>query len=383
MPISSAERGQAWLRLIDRYVGVPLVLLLGARPKKRLLPAFSTLGLLQTAAIGDTVLMSGIVADLRRSFPDVRIVLFSGPSNYQIAQLLTGPDEVVKLPIDNPFQAVRILRANRVGVLCDFGPWPRLNALCAAFSGAGFLIGFRTPGEHRHYAYDRAVSHCARVHELENQRALIRALGVQSTSRPSLKVDVPLPVGLNSKSYLVFHAWPAGYRAYLKEWPGPYWVRLAEGVRHLGYTVGLTGGPADVKQTEALRSCLEPCLGKDVFSLAGKTSLPETVQVLREAAAVVSVNTGIVHLAAAVETPVISLNGPTNSARWGPIGPNSISIDAEGPDCGYLNLGFEYRGHREDCMSTIRPERVLEALRRVLAPPAAPKTRGICTANPA
>jgi len=383
MPSPSAGRGQAWLRLIDGYVGIPLVLLLGARPKKRLLPAFSTLGLLQTAAIGDTVLMSGLLADLRRSFPDVRIVLFTGPSNYPIAQLLSGPDEVVKLPVDHPLQAVRILRASRVEVLCDFGPWPRLNALCAALSGARFLIGFRTPGEYRHYAYDRAVDHSAQVHELENQRALIRALGVESTSRPSLRVDVPLPGGLSSKTYLVFHAWPAGYRAYLKEWPGPYWVRLAESVRPLGYTVILTGGPSDVKQAEALRSRLEPCLGKDVVSIAGKTTLPETVRVLREAAAVVSVNTGIVHLAAAVETPVISLNGPTNSARWGPIGPNSISIDAEGPGCGYLNLGFEYRGHREDCMSTIRPERVLEALCKVLRLPAAPEASGVCTAPPA
>jgi ADP-heptose:LPS heptosyltransferase len=383
MSTPSAERGQAWLRLIDRYLGIPLVVLLGARPKKKRLPAFSTLGLLQTAAIGDTVLMSGLLADLRRSFPDVRIVLFTGPSNYQIAQLLTGPDRVVKLPVGNPLEAVRILRAHKVDVLCDFGPWPRLNALCAALSGASFLIGFRAPGEYRHFGYDQAVDHSARVHELENQRALIRALGVESTSRPSLKVDVPLPAGLSSKGYLVFHAWPAGYRAYLKEWPRSHWLRLAEGVRPLDYAVALTGGPADVEQTEALASCLEPCLGRRLFKLAGKTSLPETVRVLREAAAVVSVNTGIVHLAAAVETPVISLNGPTNSARWGPIGPNAISIDAEGPDCGYLNLGFEYRGHREDCMSTIRPERVLEALRRVLAVPAAQGSRGCCTANPA
>jgi ADP-heptose:LPS heptosyltransferase len=383
MSTPSAERGQVWLRLIDGYVGIPLVLVLGARPKKRLLPAFSTLGLLQTAAIGDTVLMSGLLVDLRRSFPDVRIVLFTGPSNYPIAQLLKGPDEVVKLPVDNPLQAVRILRSNRVEVLCDFGPWPRLNAVCAALSGARFLIGFRTSGEYRHYAYDRAVDHSARVHELENQRALIRALGVESTSRPSLKVDVPVPRGLSSKSYLVFHAWPAGYRAYLKEWPRSYWVKLGDGVRPLGYSVVLTGGASDVKQTEALRSCLEPCLGKSVVSFAGKASLPETIGILREAAAVISVNTGIVHLAAAVETPVISLNGPTDSVRWGPIGPNSISIDAEGPDCGYLNLGFEYRGHREDCMSTIRPERVLEALRRVLTPPAAVESTGVCAANPA
>ena len=76
----------------------------------------------------------------------------------------------------------------------------------------------------------------------------------------------------------------------------------------------------------------------------------------------VSVNTGVMHLGAAVGTWTIALNGPTSSARWGPIGPRTVNIDSELPGCGFLNLGFEYDGQRIDCMEGITVERVDEAL---------------------
>jgi lipopolysaccharide heptosyltransferase III len=373
MAIRSANRGDTRLRLLDRYVGVPLVFLLGARRKRELLPTFSSLGLLQTAAIGDTVLMAGVLSDLRRSFPKARIVLFAGPSNYEMARLLAGPDEVVRLPVTNVCQAVRILRGRRVDVLCDFGPWPRVNAIYAAFSGASFLIGFRTPGQYRHYVYDRAVNHSRQVHEVENQRALVRFLGVESNTLPRLAVDAALPKGLTPKEYVAFHAWSAGYRGYIKEWPEEYWLALAEAVRSCGYGIVLTGGPADRNRAEALSSRLSACSAGQALSFAGKTTLAETVRILKDAAAVVSVNTGIVHLAAAVGTPVVSINGPVNGTRWGPLGPKGVSIDAKGPDCGYLSLGFEYDGHREDCMATIKPERVFESLVKLLRSETAPE----------
>jgi len=343
-----------------------MVFLLRARAKSARLPPFSSLGLLQTAAIGDTVLMSAVLPDIRRSFPNARITLFCGSSNHQMARLLPDVDEVVPLPINSPLAAVRLLRSKRVDVLCDFGPWPRLNAICSALSGARFLIGFRTPGEHRHYVYDRAVEHSARVHELENQRALVRALGVESRSLPHLSAEGPLPKALSPKAFVVFHLWPAGYRSYLKEWPESYWLELAESVGPLGYDIVLTGGTSDRERAEEISAKLTARANRRVLDLCGETTLAETIRVLKDAAAVVSVNTGIVHLAAAVEAAVISLNGPTNAARWGPVGPRSISINAAGSDCGYLNLGFEYAGHRDDCMAAIKPDLVFETLVRLL-----------------
>jgi len=71
------------------------------------------------------------------------------------------------------------------------------------------------------------------------------------------------------------------------------------------------------------------------------------------------------HLAAALDVPVIGLHGPTSARRWGPIGRRAVAVSAPGADCGYLNLGFEYPA-RCDCMSRIAVDRVLDHCRAIL-----------------
>lgn len=366
-----SERGNRVLKFLDRYLGIPVVCGLGLlRRKRRPVVDFATVGLLETAAIGDTVLLAGVVADIRRAFPDKKIILFAGDSNYEVACLLRGPDEVVKLPLARPLEAIRMLRAHHPDVLCDFGPWPRINAVYTLFSDARFTLGFRTPGQHRHYAYDRAVDHSAAVHELENQRNLVRPLGVDPTSVPFIAADETLAPGLRPKSYVVFHAWSGGYKGHIKEWPDAHWVDLGDRVARLGFGIVLTGGPYDLVRAGNLRASFAPRWQEKVINLAGKISLSQTCKVARDAAAVVSVNTGIMHLAAAVGATVLALNGPVPARRWGPVGERTVSVDSEAEGCGYLNLGFEYKNQRKDCMALIKPERVFLLLKEMLEPAA-------------
>jgi len=361
-------RGSRSLRLADRYLGVPLVLVVGSlRRKAKTVPQFSSVGLMATAAIGDTILLAGIVSDLRDRFPEKKLVLFTGGSNHEVALLFKGLDEVVRLPTHDPLEAVRMLREKRLDVLVDFGPWPRINALYSLLSGARFTLGFRTSGQYRHYGYDRFVEHSAKLHEIENHRNLMRALGIGSKSLPCIDVDVPLVSGVQPKTYIVFHAWSSGYKSHLREWPEEYWVELAARVvGSLGFDIVLTGAPCDLARTQELRLKIGPRSKGNVVSLAGKLSLSETARVLRDAVAVVSVNTGIMHLAAAVGSAVVAINGPTSALRWGPLGDRAVSVNTDLPGCGYLNLGFEYENQREDCMALITPGRVFSSLRGLI-----------------
>ena len=97
------------------------------------------------------------------------------------------------------------------------------------------------------------------------------------------------------------------------------------------------------------------------MSVAGRFRVSELVDVLAHARCVVSVNTGVMHLAAAVGVATIALNGPTSSERWGPIGADVVCVDSELAGCGYLDLGFEYDGRRTDCMAGISVDRVAAA----------------------
>src|SRR5271166_4478262 len=102
--IMGTGRGNSRLRLVDRYLGIPMVFAAGLLRRKRQLPHNPRqIGLLNTAAIGDTVLMSAVVADIRHHYVDSIITLLVGPSNYQAAQMIDGVDEVVRLKVFNPY----------------------------------------------------------------------------------------------------------------------------------------------------------------------------------------------------------------------------------------------------------------------------------------
>jgi heptosyltransferase I len=104
-------------------------------------------------------------------------------------------------------------------------------------------------------------------------------------------------------------------------------------------------------------------VGNDGFrSLAG---------VLMRARVVVSVNTGVMHLAAIVGAPTVALNGPNRNGRWGPVGTRAIGVESPGEGCGYLHLGFEFDGQATDCMERITVERVVQAVEAVTRPDAA------------
>src|SRR5205085_6461142 len=161
--------------------------------------------------------------------------------------------------------------------------------------------------------------------------------------------------------FVVFHLWPGGYRSELKEWPAESWRELAARLVERGYSIVLTGAPADAERTERfVRSC-NGSSGR-VENAAGRYALSELVELLRRASCVVSVNTGIMHLAAASGAPTVALNGPTSETRWGPVGERARSVNADLPGCGYLNLGFEYDRGRTDCMRAISVDRVADAV---------------------
>jgi len=353
------KRGSPILHFLDRYAGIPAVSLLSLARRKRALPfTIHTFGLLRTAAIGDTVLMSAAIADLRAAFPGASVIFFAGPTNFEVAAMLEGVDRVVELPIVNLPCAVRRARSAAVDVMLDFGQWPRLDAVLACLSRSSFTVGFRTPGQHRHYAYDAVVAHSRDVHEIENFRRLVRALGVKTGHPPRLKA--PKPAAAPAIPYAVFHLWPGGRRKKLKEWPVERWRALVEELAGREMEVMLTGSAADRAANDAVIEQVGPPASRLVRNAAG-VSLRKAAALLAHARLVVSVDTGLMHMAAALGAPVVALHGPTSSRRWGPISDKAIALDSSLDGSGYLHLGWEDSRHAPRCMESIPYEAVRDA----------------------
>jgi ADP-heptose:LPS heptosyltransferase len=145
----------------------------------------------------------------------------------------------------------------------------------------------------------------------------------------------------------------------VKAWPVEHFVRLVGMLREEGAEVVLIGGPAEAEREAAVQKEL----AAPALSVVGKTDLPRLAALLDRADAVVAGDTGALHLAAAVGTPVVGLYGPTSPEVTGPYG-EQHRVLWDRPECGPCRNRPRCKDYH--CMRDLTPERVAEAVGEVL-----------------
>jgi ADP-heptose:LPS heptosyltransferase len=360
------RRGSPANRLLDFWVGIPLLQGLAVLRRRRMAPAsvasrFSRIGVMCSPALGDTLLFSAVLQDVRTFFPAARITHFCMKQNLAAAEILAGADRRVLLDLTRPWAAARAVRRERVELMLDFSAWQRLTAFLTLTSGAALTAGFETAGQHRGRAYDVRVTHRADQHELENFRDLVRALRIPATHPPRVEAPAPALEPFAGESDLVaLHPWASGALSALREWPQERWGRFASALARAGTLFVITGGPGDRERTAALVERLRGA-GLRAQGFVGPDGFVSLVNLIGRARLVASVNTGVMHLAAILGAPTLCLNGPTNGLRWGPVGPRVAQIAPADGSGGYLNLGFEFGGRTENVMEKIPVEQAVAA----------------------
>ena len=143
--------------------------------------------------------------------------------------------------------------------------------------------------------------------------------------------------------------------------------------------LALCGGPgADVAMAKA---ALEHTRRARVALLAGRTSVKELGALLARAQVMVTGDTGPMHIAAAVGTPVVALFGPADPDRTGPVGAKHlVVVNRDGLDCVPCRSRVCRRGDNA-CMVNLSAFRVADAVRRQLEACALPPARGPLSPN--
>ncbi len=363
------RRGSRKNRLLDYWVGIPLLNGLATlKQSRRAWPTeIGRVGVMCSPALGDTLLFSSVLQDLRAHFaPPVELVHFCMRSNLAAAEIIPGADRRVQVDLTDPRRTVRRMRSKRVDAMLDFSSWQRLTAFYSMASEAKFTAGFRTAGQYRSRGYDLSVEHRDDRHEVENFRAILCALGIATGAPP--RVVLPKALGpeplADAKDIVVMHLWASGQRSWLREWPEDRWMALAQRLAQPGTVFAITGASSDLVRSEPFVRKLQNA-GLDAVAFVGTDGFVSLARLLRRARVVVSVNTGVMHLAAIVGAPTVSINGPNRNGRWGPMGPRAIGVEAPGEGCGYLHLGFNFDGQATDCMERITVEMVARAAEEV------------------
>ena len=143
-----------------------------------------------------------------------------------------------------------------------------------------------------------------------------------------------------------------------KRWPLEHWRGLADLCAQAGLKLVLTGGREDREMAESINEAVDG----QALNLCGRTSLPVLAAVLARASAVVTADTGPMHLAAAVGGGGLALFGPTRPGRTGPFG-GHFEILRPPLDC----LGCLKKRCDRPCLELLEPESVWERLRVFLS----------------
>lgn len=321
-------------------------------------------------ALGDTLLFSGALQDLRAALPDAHITHICMPQNLAAAEILPGADERVLIELTRPAKTVRYLRRFAFDLFLDFTSWQRLTAVYTLLSGAAYRVGFQTPGQRRSRGYDRKVLHRDDRHETANFRALLEGSGLNaawgSPHQPAITVPAPERLPFEGEDDLIaLHLWATGQRAHLREWPEERWIALAGLLAESGTLFLVTGGPADRLRMEAFVARLR-LAGLRAESFVSPDGFRTLTHLLLRSRLVLSVNTGVMHLAAIAGARTVAINGPNRNGRWGPVGPRALGVEAPGEGCGFLHLGFNFDGNAEDCMERTSVDLVLSACQALL-----------------
>ncbi|MGA9573758.1 MAG: glycosyltransferase family 9 protein [Lysobacterales bacterium] len=214
-------------------------------------------------------------------------------------------------------------------------------------------------------------SHRPGRHCVDTEKSIYAALlgpEVTAAAGTSLSIEVDataLPVAAGS-AYVVINpgfsgVLRPGYRSH-RGWPMVYWQTLVESLH------AATGLSVLINGTTTEQVHFASLLEKPyVYSLFG-SSLQTLLAALKHAAALVTVDTGTMHLGTALGTPVVALFGPTNPALTGPYSqtvPNSVLTS--GVDCQpCVNTPLQKKCSFNRCMSEITPGQVLDACQRLL-----------------
>ena len=157
-----------------------------------------------------------------------------------------------------------------------------------------------------------------------------------------------------------------------KRWPAEHFASVAASLVTAGRQVWLLGGPADAPVCSAIaqsvRAHSQALPDNVLVTLAGQTMLTDAVDLLAAAAAVVCNDSGLMHLASAVNTPAIALYGSTSPGFTPPLHKDAIALTLVTLDDGANKLACQPCFEREcqfghgDCLRLLTPQQVEAAL---------------------
>ena len=326
-------------------------------------------------SLGDTVLATPALFALRRFVPQAKIHILLEDWVVPLLEASTLADRVISIPRHGSSARARVARElHRAAydVVYNLHGGTTATFLTRA-SGAPHRVGYA------HYQYARLHNHLAPapqqiwsrpvLHSAEQQLALIGWSGVPVTDRPPAQLTVTKAAasaveaklaacGVDRAEQLALVHPAAALET--KRWPAENFARVAEAIAARGLIPVLLVSPSE-------KHLLDSLIAQTRARVIGfdNLPLPEVIALADRARLFVGNDSGIAHVAAAVQTPCVVIFGSSNVAHWRPWTREKSEVVREELSCqpchGYFCAEFD----QPQCILSVPVDRVVAAIDRI------------------
>ena len=322
------------------------------------------------AWVGDMVMAQSLLRALKKRWPHRAIDVVAPASTRPVLGFM--PE--VRATISQPLGHGKFGLGARRNMGRGYGtaivlPRSWKSALIPYFAGIPERIGYWGEARIRLLTHPRRLDKRALPRTVDRFVALAGRAGDNTVqvSPPSLTVDpsdreaAMAALGLQARTGRILALCPGAEYGPAKRWPAHHVASFTNQASSAGWTVWLIGGPSDREIADAIKAGIGET-SDGVIDLVGRTSLVEAVSLLDCAEIVVSNDSGLMHVAAALGRTQIALFGSSSAAHTPPLSDKAVvlSLDLPCQPCFKRECPL---GHL-DCLNKLLPQQVFEALER-------------------
>lgn len=304
---------------------------------------FRNILIIKLRYIGDVLLATPVLRALKAAYPEARLTMMVNQGTEDILTHNPDVDAVLVVKKGSLVDQCRFLlnlRRRRFDCVLDLTDGDR-SALLTWISGAPVRLGFNSEERWRGRLYSQVVrSRAGLEHRVDHDLAVLQPLSISAVGKaPTLVISqedelaaeqVLNEVGIveqGMRRRLVMLQ--PGARYWFKAWPEDRFVELADRLgKESGCQVLIGGAEQDVELAE--RICGRTHTTCAV--LAGRATLLQYAAILKRCVLFVGNDSGVMHMAVAMGTPVVALFGPSDPREWGPCG-GQAEVIYKGLDC--------------------------------------------------
>ncbi|MCC6967309.1 MAG: glycosyltransferase family 9 protein [Nitrospira sp.] len=329
--------------------------------------------LIKPSSLGDIVHAMPTLAALRERFPQADVTWLVKRQWASLVEVIEGVDQIcaVEQGLMGWLGEVPDLRAARFDLVVDLQGLFRSGAM-AWLTGCSRRVGFANAREGSPYCYTQRVAVPAgSMHAVDRYLLVAEALGAARPKAPRFdfidRAEDRSAVGalLAAAGLAAASPWVAmnvSARWETKRWPPQQFAEAADRLAVAqGIPIVFMGGPAERPETRAVMARMRT----KAIDLTGQTPVGLLPSLLRHAAVLVTNDSGPMHIAAAVGTPVVALFGPTDPVKTGPYGRGHVVL-SNPVECRPCFRRECSRAVRLECLTGVTSEQVVRAVQQQL-----------------